>query len=586
MTATLVEELSFLSAVEGFEFISKTMQESQERLNMWRKGLESALECERPSSTGLKKRSGLAKHVGAVQDAVEASVRTWSIEWEERAPARELANGFGDRAIILVFGKVNAGKSSFCNFLVDRFVANGKAARYFYLKDGEIQRTSECFVEGVTETTSRIQGVFLDEKLVLLDTPGLHSVTEENGALTKRFTDSADAVLWLTSSASPGQVQELEELKEELKSGKPLLPVITKSDSWDHDEVDGVIVKRLLNKSVQNRRLQEDDVNQRTILKLKQERLSESRLHKPISVSSYMARETDGKPQALGDAGFERLYAQLTGITHKALAYKQEKASRMFLSHLDRDVLGALNDQVLPRLIELKRASCEAQTELEKQKPLIASSVSREVLAALPGLLEKHQEQRDVSAVVSALSLLIHESLGKELNKSLGGYVVKLDKTLSRLHANADFEDQVIEVEVRSGAAARAATGAVGVAGAGWAGAEAGAALGTLVLPGVGTTIGAVAGGVVGSIFGGWLGSKGGEVFEKAEIERRVVGVSYDKLLSSLETDVRKKIPDLVSHAVEKCKTAIQVIEQDAARLESIIANHERELVELKKDFS
>lgn len=586
MSAELVEELNFLTAVDRFEFISKNMRDNEERLGKWLEGLESALESEQPTRRGLKKKSGLAKQVGAVEDAVEASIRAWATKWDERAPARRLADDFGDKTVILVFGKVNAGKSSFCNFLVDRFIANGKKAQYFYLKDGGVEFTSECFVEGVTETTSRIQGVFLDEKLVLLDTPGLHSVTEENGALTKRFTDSADAVLWLTSSASPGQVQELEELKEELKSGKPLLPVITKSDSWDHDEVGGEIVKVLLNKSPQNRALQEGDVNQRTLLKLKQEHLAGSSLHRPISVSSYKARDIEHNPRALRDAGFDRLYSELTDIAHKALAYKQEKASRMFLSHLDRDVLCALNDQVLPRLGELEQASSDAQKALEQQKSLIASVVGREVLAALPGLLEKHQQQRDVSAVVAELSSLIHVSLGRELKKSLSDYEVKLDKTLSQLQASAEFEDQSIEVEVRSGAAARAATGAVGAAGAGWAGAKGGAALGTLILPGVGTTIGAVAGGLVGSILGGWLGGKGGELFESAELERRVVGVSYDRLRSSLETDVRRKIPDLVSHAVGKCKTAIRVIEQDAARLQGIIGDHERELVELKKDFS
>ncbi|MFX5595216.1 dynamin family protein, partial [Acinetobacter baumannii] len=82
-----------------------------------------------------------------------------------------------------------------------------------------------------------------------LDTPGLHSATGENAALTQRFLDSADAVLWLTSSTSPGQVQELDELARELRRGKPLLPVLTRSDVIDEDEVDGRIVKCLRNKS-------------------------------------------------------------------------------------------------------------------------------------------------------------------------------------------------------------------------------------------------------------------------------------------------------------------------------------------------
>ena len=51
-------------------------------------------------------------------------------------------------------------------------------------------------------------------------------------------------MLWLTSSTSPGQVQELDELARELHRGKPLLPVVTRSDVIEEDEVDGEIVKQ------------------------------------------------------------------------------------------------------------------------------------------------------------------------------------------------------------------------------------------------------------------------------------------------------------------------------------------------------
>ena len=59
--------------------------------------------------------------------------------------------------------------------------------------------------------------------------------------MTQRFTDSADGVLWLTSSTSPGQVQELDELGRELHRNKPLLPVVTRSDVYEEDEIDGEI---------------------------------------------------------------------------------------------------------------------------------------------------------------------------------------------------------------------------------------------------------------------------------------------------------------------------------------------------------
>src|SRR3546814_16525586 len=103
----------------------------------------------------------------------------------------------------------------------------------------------------------------IGDRLVLLETPGLHSLTAENAELTLRLADSADAVLWLSSSTSPGQVQELDELARELRRRKPLLPVITRSDIFEEDEIDGEICKVLRNKTDENRLLKECDVGVR-----------------------------------------------------------------------------------------------------------------------------------------------------------------------------------------------------------------------------------------------------------------------------------------------------------------------------------
>ncbi|NOG30576.1 hypothetical protein HLB35_00170 [Halomonas sp. TBZ9] len=94
-------------------------------------------------------------------------------------------------------------------------------------------------------------------------------MTDENGQLTRLFTDSADAVLWLTPSTSPGQVQELDDLKIELESGKPLLPVITRSDAREEDfDEEGTLYSILVNKTSENRKEQEQDVYCRAIDKL------------------------------------------------------------------------------------------------------------------------------------------------------------------------------------------------------------------------------------------------------------------------------------------------------------------------------
>ncbi|WP_350029820.1 hypothetical protein [Caballeronia sp. INDeC2] len=47
--------------------------------------------------------------------------------------------------IVTVIGKFNAGKSSLCNLLADRFAAHGKTVEYFYLDAGRIVETRERF---------------------------------------------------------------------------------------------------------------------------------------------------------------------------------------------------------------------------------------------------------------------------------------------------------------------------------------------------------------------------------------------------------------------------------------------------------
>ena len=192
-------------------------------------------------------------------------------EWDEKilaaSPMQNLSRKFEDKIIFLVFGKVNAGKSSFSNQVVELYLSlfPEDHIRRFALKGNEIPTIEGEFAEGFTETTAQIQGVELGKYFVLLDSPGLHSTQEKNGNLTKQFIDSADAVLWLTPSSSPGQVQELAELKYELEKGKPLLPVITRSDvvEEDWDDKTESLVQTMKDKTPENRKLQEEDVYKR-----------------------------------------------------------------------------------------------------------------------------------------------------------------------------------------------------------------------------------------------------------------------------------------------------------------------------------
>ncbi len=447
MKVDISNEQRFIAEVDAFRFVEHDIGDILRSLDGWLAHFDADLQTRRLDCDGLTARSMLARHTSAINQALRDAAQSWPQQWAALAPARALADYFDDKALLLVFGKFNAGKSAFCNFLADRFAAQGKAVQYFHLDAGRIVETAERLKEGAVETTARLQGVRLGENLVLLDTPGLHSMTPENAALTQRFTDGADAVLWLTSSSSPGQVQELDDIGRELHRGKPLLPIVTRSDAYDEDEVDGEIVKRLCNKTAQNRALQEADVKVRAQDKLVAMDVDAALLKAPLSVSVHMAREHGDTASGLSEAGFERLYAALLAIAEATLAYKRRKPAEILLHHLEENVLGALARGLLPMLDQFDTAAQEAVVLLETRQERIASAMWRAIMPTLAGLLETHAASRDVSAVRTALSHSIWEAFSQAVSEQLADYLTVLDVSLAQIDVKegTGFEDIVID---------------------------------------------------------------------------------------------------------------------------------------------
>ncbi|WP_291380634.1 MULTISPECIES: GTPase [Achromobacter] len=579
------KEQQFIEEIAKYDYLVEDMEGYLAQLADWRDDLFQALNAKPATIEGLKQASALAREVEALHVQVQACMDEWSRKWGERGPMERLSASFGDKAIFLVFGKVNAGKSSFANFLADRFLEREQAVQYFFLEENHVVDTSERFKEGATETTARIQGVRLGEKLIVLDTPGLHSVTVENGDLTRHFTDSADAVLWLTSSTSPGQVQELDALNRELQSGKPLLPVITRSDRYVVDQVDDQIVSILCNKSPANRAEQESDVKKRTLQKLAQSGFDGVLLREPASISVYAARQDAREDGALAQAGFERLYENLIALTREALAYKRKKAGQLMVHYLDENVLGSLREKVLPQLETLRRLARDAAWSLETDLPRLNSSILAEVASGLPGILEAHKTTQDIKAVYRGVSELSAKVMAEHLQPALSDYSAAMNDVIADMQPDgkAGYEDVSIDFTVHKGAAKKTAASVAAGGAGGWGGGELGALIGSAVLPGVGTVVGAGVGALLGGLLGAWAGSKGGEYFEETEIQRRKVGSSYASLLDALNTDIKKRLPPLIAGVVEECRSSIKAVEREAARLEDIVTTHTKTLVTLKE---
>ena len=429
------QEQRFIQGLEQVEFLERDLDHVIGRLESWLERLGGDIRARQLSWPGLQDPHPLAAQAAGINAHLLQSLDDWAGQWEVLKPAQALADTFDDKVMLLVFGKFNAGKSSFCNFLAERFSQQGRPVRYFQVESGRLVESSQVFKEGSTETTAQLQGVVLGEKLLLLDTPGLHSVTPENAALTQRYTDSADGVLWLTSSTSPGQVQELDELARELRRNKPLLPVVTRSDFIDEDEVDGELCKVLCNKSPENRELQEQDVHARAEDKLRQMEVDLTALRPPVSVSCHAARSAGQTPEAMRDAGFDRLYEALSGIVGPALRYKQRQPAEMLLHHFEENVLGRVFNDSLPRLAALTAALETESARLEQRQIELARSLWRAVAPVLPQLMQDNAPQ----AVCEALAEALCTALDAQLPRVLPAYVLELGPQATQVNLEEDL---------------------------------------------------------------------------------------------------------------------------------------------------
>lgn len=84
------------------------------------------------------------------------------------------------------------------------------------------------------ETTSTIQWFDLGG-LSWFDTPGIGSVTWENEMLAKEYVKNADLVIFACNSDAAGTRQEFSEMRQLYDMGKPILLLLTQSDTYEYD---------------------------------------------------------------------------------------------------------------------------------------------------------------------------------------------------------------------------------------------------------------------------------------------------------------------------------------------------------------
>ncbi len=516
-------------------------------------------------------------------------LQDWLRRIEKHDRNTKFRKGFTDSLVVFVLGKVKAGKSSLGNYMAygcsnpEGVPIAGTQANFFTSamaqgEEGQAEAALEqggYFRVGARETTKSIQG-FRVPGLTWVDSPGLHSVTRENGALASDYADVADLIVYPMHSGNPGRKGDVEEIQQLLNAKKRFLVIITQCDRLEEDEApDGSIVQNWVMKDGAARQGQIDYVRRA---------VADAGDTVPIDLLSLSVRfaETHGNsPEALEESGLADFFRLLTSIAlSEGVRRKRETPSRN-LDHFVQLVLGTDARggtlsvvRVLDRLRNLEEKLNAADAEFDRHTNRVIAAVLGKIGPMVAYQIKIHAGDKDQAGFEQGCRDAFRRILSEETQNAIRSLITSTDGALLPVADFAEisdflkFESFTIKIPKSNRKTTGAIGGAGGAAAGAWAGAELGAMAGSVV-PGIGNLIGGLVGGAVGAFLGSAVGSAAGEAAGsdweqsmQSGDNRAEVEVSAVKTLQAAGQDAVKKFFADINRAT------IQPVSQRAARLD------------------
>jgi len=145
-----------------------------------------------------------------------------------KAKFTEKAPDLSQTLNIAIIGKVSSGKSSLINAL---------------LKHSRRQALEMAKVGAISGVTKDLTILKLDEKVCLIDSPGLDDIRAENSDVTRKFLKHIDVgVFVVTGSSDASQKKNLDDLRKHCDS---IFVVLNKIDEWD--DLDPTVLDEVIN---------------------------------------------------------------------------------------------------------------------------------------------------------------------------------------------------------------------------------------------------------------------------------------------------------------------------------------------------
>lgn len=408
-------------------------------------------------------------------DKLKNSSSIWVSHFEKLLEREKFRSDLENYFIVIIFGKVNAGKSSLGNFIAKNNTTDNKPTFFKYDEAGNEQAIkklqeideNDAFDTNNLECTIEIQGFKLDG-MAWIDTPGLGSMVEANGNLAKAYIQSADYIIYPTSSNAALTRDEIEQVQELFLQKKPVTICITKSDTLEKrkdgngkyiKDENGKFAKFIVNKSVENREAQESYVKSEIekILKDKSYKIGDI-----FSISAHTANEgiKQNDEELFVNSNIPKFYSLLTEVVkEKASILKSSSPFNGLVAFIDNELLGDKNTQSSINALKNTLKYFDSQIlEAKERLKVIQSNTLNDVESEIDFLVSKYGTEftkdnwkEKIEQIDQEIIKSIESIFSKNINEVLHKFSFSLGSLKNSLNNLDDFEvkDDYKEIEVR-----------------------------------------------------------------------------------------------------------------------------------------
>ncbi|WP_027995264.1 dynamin family protein [Simplicispira psychrophila] len=560
----------FTSSLQETQVLEKTFDASRAKL------VEAISSHLQNAQKSLPKSNPLQASLSHFVVTMAQTSREWDAKVAGRQKGVKFRQGFEDSLLVFVSGKVKSGKSSLGNYVAwghtdptDDIKRETLPERHPTYKshdrknveggdsDQEAAKKRE-FRVGATEATSSIQSFSLSG-LTWVDSPGLHSMKEENGNLAREYLDHADLILYTMKSDAPGRASDLAEIRDLIYKEKRTLLLLTGSDDIEEDINDsGDLIQCIVMKDAERRAKQQDYV--RGELK---ELLGSDKLE-IVSISSRYAQERAHDPVAFLDSGIGSFCATLQDICQSEGVKIKQRVPMKNLHHF----LGDCENDLVPyeKLMTdfrpaLRKLNERLKNQISQHSREGQHDLKRFIDTFFVGLESNRGDADHITSQLKNFNNKLGEKFQEIANERVQAIVDDLTKEFqssvkstyqhSLLAQIPDFKIDTITEQVEAGT--RSGTK------------KRNSLLGTIGGGLIGFVVGGPAGAAIGAGLGGGLGGATGD---SASIRYRDVQIIVGDNLQ----DIRRKLLDTYCEALN-------------ALLEKTLLTYGRSLMAASKSF-